>query len=372
MKHAQRFILPVLTVAIALFSVTARAVVPAGPAISGLAAARQFIPAGDARFRYEGRIDFANPAAPVVVWEGSRISLDFEGEVLALRFEGATGQNFFNAGVDGRNTIVSVPAKPSDRIELPVAGPGRHHLVLFKRSEASAGQVRFTGVELAAGAQAWVAPAPDYRLRMEFLGDSISAGACNEDSAADQWADRRTHNNALSYTALTAAAFHADYRCTAVSGMGIAAGWTEVKAGQAWDKIYPAATSPRADLTAWQPDVLLINLGENDDSFTRAHGQPFPAGFAPGYVALVKSIRAAWPRTRLVLLRGGMHGGAQSAPLREAWEAVVRQVEADDPLVSHFVFTHWSSNHPRVSDDRAMADELVAWLKREPFMQKLL
>jgi hypothetical protein len=213
-------------------------------------------------------------------------------------------------------------------------------------------------------------PAPDYRLRMEFLGDSISAGACNEDGAADQWADRRTHNNALSYTTVTAAAFRADCRCTAVSGMGVAAGWTEVKAGEAWDKLYPAAASPRADLPAWPPDVLLINLGENDDSFTKAHGQPFPAGYIPGYVALVKSIRAAWPRAHLVLLRGGMFGGAQSAPLREAWEAVVRQVESDDAQVSHFVFTHWSSNHPRVSDHRAMADELIAWLKQQPFMRK--
>ena len=370
MQHAKRLVLPALAVAVALLSVTARAAEPAGAAVPGPAALRQFIPATDARFRYEGRIDFAEPAAPVVVWEGSRISLDFEGGALALRFEDATGQNFFNAGVDGANIIVAVRAEPAGRIELPVAGPGRHHLVLFKRSEAAAGQVGFAGVELAAGAQAWAAPAPDYRLRMEFLGDSISAGACNEDGAADQWADRRTHNNALSYTALTAAAFRADYRCTAVSGMGIAAGWTEVKAGEAWDKIRPAATSPRADLTGWQPDVLLINLGENDDSFTRAHGQPFPAGYTAGYVALVRSIRAAWPRAQIVLLRGGMHGGARSAPLREAWEAVVRQVEADDPRASHFVFTHWSSNHPRVSDDHAMADELVAWLKQQPFMRK--
>ena len=89
-------------------------------------------------------------------------------------------------------------------------------------------------------------------------------------------------------------------------------------------------------------------------------------------MVLVKAIRAAYPQTQLVLLRGGMYGGAKSTPLREAWEASVKEAEAGDAAVSHFVFTHWSSNHPRVSDDRALADELVAWLKNQPFMRRFL
>jgi len=86
----------------------------------------------------------------------------------------------------------------------------------------------------------------------------------------------------------------------------------------------------------------------------------------------VRSIRAAYPRAEIVLLRGGMHGGARSAPLRAAWEAAARELEASDPAVSDFVFTHWSETHPRVADDRAMADELTAWLKRQPFLQRFL
>ncbi len=337
--------------------------------VVGLAAetaVRQFIPADDGRFRYEGRFDFANKSEPVVIWEGSRISLDFEGDVLFLRFASPVGQNFFNAEVDGMNGVVSAAAG----VQVPAVAPGRHKLVLFKRSEAAAGQVRFLGVEIGVGARAWAPPAPTYRLRMEFLGDSISAGACNEDGAEDQWDSRRTHNNALSYTALTAGACGADYRCIAVSGMGIVTGWTDVKAGELWDRIYPQASSVPADLKAWSPDVLLINLGENDDSFTHAHGQPFPAGYVPGYVTLVRAIRAAYPQAQIVLLRGGMSGGARSAPLLAAWAEAVNQIEAGDAQVSHFVFQHWSKTHPRVSDDRAMADELVAWLERQPFMAR--
>jgi lysophospholipase L1-like esterase len=349
---------------------------PAGSASEGVRAnpaAVQFVPASDPRFHYEGRIDFSRPAEPVVIWAGSRISLDFDGPLLALRFAGATGQNFFNAIVDGDITVVALPAGGGERVGISaIRRMGRHHLLLFKRSEAAAGQVHFAGVEIAGDGHAWAPPAPAYELKMEFFGDSIMVGACNEDGAKDQWEDRRTHNNALSYTTLTAAAFSADYRCLAISGMGIATGWTDIKAGQAWDRLYPVVGAPPANLQAWQPDVAFLNFGENDDSYSRAHNQPFPAGYTAGYVALVKAMRAAYPHAQLVLLRGGMFGGAQSAPLRDAWKAAVTELEAGDKAVSHFVFSHWSSTHPRVTDDRALADELTAWLKTQPFMRRFL
>jgi hypothetical protein len=67
-----------------------------------------------------------------------------------------------------------------------------------------------------------------------------------------------------------------------------------------------------------------------------------------------------------------MFGGAKGPELRAAWEAVVHEIESNDNAVSHYVFEHWSSNHPRVSDDRAMADELTKWLKRQPWMARFL
>ena len=333
------------------------------------AAAMRLIAAADFRFRYEGRFDRSDPAGPVVVWQGSRIRIDFTGDQLALCWDGLDGQNFFDLHVDGAQAIFAVPAGAGQRIAcpLPLTG-GRHRLLLFKRSEASAGTARFKGIEIAGGADV-IAPAdPGYRMAMEFVGDSITAGACNEDGPADQWDDRRTHNNALSYGAMTAAAFDADYRNTAVSGMGVITGWSPVLAEQVWDRVYPNPASPKADPAAWTPDVIFVNLGENDDSFTRAKGKPFPAAFSAGYVSLVRAIRSSHPAASIVLLRGGMYGGAKSAELRKAWEAAAAELEGADPHIAHFVFQHWSSNHPRVGDHRAMADELIAWLKLQPFM----
>ncbi len=325
--------------------------------------------ADDPRFRYEGRFDRSDPAQPVVIWAGDRITLDFDGGMLAVRFGAATGQSFFNVTVDGKTEIVS---GAQARFAWPhPLGPGRHRLEIFKRSEADAGHVAFRGVELAAGAQAWAPEPTRYRLRLLFLGDSITVGANNEDGAVDQWDDRRTHNHALSYGHLTSQALGADHRAVAVSGMGLCEGFVPMTAGETWDKIYPRDRPERADLGVWVPDVVAVNLGENDSAFTRANQRPFPAGFTSAYVALIRSVRAAWPEARIVLLRGGMWGGKKDPELRAAWNAAVRELEAGDPQVGHFVFAHWSEQHPRVRDHRIMAAELTAWLESQPFMNAL-
>ena len=140
-------------------------------------AALQFIPASDPRFLYEGRFDFANAAGPVMAWQAGRIQIDFEGDRLGLRFDRLDGQSFFDVQVDDAVWILALRRGRHQRLafQRPLT-PGRHHLTIFKRSEANAGIVRFKGIELAAGAKAW-SPAPvNYPLAMEFFGDSITVG----------------------------------------------------------------------------------------------------------------------------------------------------------------------------------------------------
>ena len=332
------------------------------------AAPGRLISAADQSFRYEGRFDLSDPAAPVVIWEGSRISFDCDGPELALRFAGAKGQNFFDVRVDEVNSILGV-AKGKSTLVVPLPAPPsqRHRVVLFKRSEASAGTVRFTGVTVSTGARLWPSAPADYRLAMGFFGDSKTAAACDEDGAVDQWDDRRTHNSALSYATLTAAHFSADHQNISVSGMGVVTGWTNVLARQIWDRLYPKVGSAPADLTQWQPEIIFVNLGDNDESFSRSRHKPFPPAFADAYVSLVRGIRGAYPKARIVLLRGGMTDSSQKSALRDAWEAAVARLEKTDAAISHFVFTHWSSNHPRVADHRILADELIGWLEKQGF-----
>ncbi|MDQ5977789.1 MAG: hypothetical protein QG602_761 [Verrucomicrobiota bacterium] len=323
------------------------------------------IPVSDARFLLEGRFDRGDPAQPVFIWAGDRIGVDFEGGALAVVFGAATGQSFFNVTVDG---VTEIASGADGRFVWPrPIAPGRHQLRIVKRSEADAGHVVFRGIEVAAGAQAWAPKPPAYRLRLLFLGDSITVGANNEDGEADQWEDRRTHNHALSYGYLTSQALGADHRATAVSGMGICEGFVPMRVAETWDKIYPRDRPERADLAAWMPDVVCVNFGENDSAFPKTEGRPFAKDFAARYVSFIQSVRAAWPQAQIVLLRGGMSGGANDPDLRGAWETAVKELEAGDRRIGHFVFQHWTGHHPRVADHRVMAAELTDWLKQQPW-----
>lgn len=329
----------------------------------------RLVPAADPRFRYDGRFDFSDPAGPVAIWEASTISIDFTGGQVGLLFGATTGQVFFDATVDGAATIVALrEGKPTAPVALQAPGPGLHHLVLFKRSEATAGTAHFRGVELAPGATAFPPAVPRYAMRMEFIGDSITVGACDEDGDKDQWDDRSTHDAAFSWAAVTARAFSADYRNISISGIGLATGFVDILAGQAWDRTYPSASSARADLGAWIPDVVFVLLGDNDDSYPKSRNLPFPGNFKEKYASLVHSIRGAYPRAHIVLLNGAMWAGTNSRELETAWTAAVAGLESRDPGVSDYTFVHWTTNHPRVADHRILAGELDAWLGRQTFM----
>jgi lysophospholipase L1-like esterase len=363
MTLLRRFFVVTLLLALPLGRAAQAPLAPAVPADAVL------LPASDARFVYEGRFDRSDASGPVIIWQASRVRFGFEGDAVALRFNELKGQVYFDAVVDGRATVVALPENSAtQRVPLSGYGPGSHQLLLYKRSEANAGTVRFLGVDLPAGAKLLAGAAPHYARRFLFIGDSITVGACNEDGPEDQWADRRTHNAAKSYAAVTAAAFDADLRNIAVSGMGVVMGWVPQLAGATWDRVYPDPKGPRAPLGDWLPDLVFVNLGENDTSYSAAHGQPFPAAFASEYVALVKAVRSAFPQSTIVLLRGGMGGGATNESLRHAWETAVAELEKGDPHVSHFVFNHWSGMHPRAADDRIMANELIAWLKTQSWV----
>ncbi len=328
------------------------------------------VSAQDSRFLYQGRLDLRDPSGPVLVWEDSGAAIDFEGTRLELVFGRSEGDNFLDVRVDQAGWVAQVPSAASSRFICPLPlAPGRHHLEIRKRQEASAGTLQFLGIGLAdpskAARPAAVPPGP----RMEFYGDSITAGACTEDGESDQWDTHRTHNAELSYAALIGRAYHADWRNLSVSGIGIVTGWIPFVEGEVWDRLYPKPGSPVADLTQWIPDVVFVNLGDNDADYPKAQKLPFPTGFGNRYEDLIRKLRMAYPRAEIVLLLGGMESGTQSVPLGKEWSEAVSRLESSDGRMHHFKFTHWTSHHPRVADHAALAAELDAWLKHQEFMK---
>jgi len=63
-----------------------------------------------------------------------------------------------------------------------------------------------------------------------------------------------------------------------------------------------------------------------------------------------------------------MFGGMHSKSLDAAWKNNVEQLETGDKNISHYVLKYQAMNHPRVSEDRKLAHELIEWLKQQDVM----
>ena len=321
----------------------------------------QWLRADADAFLYIGRIDFAREGEAHFIWPASVVSTRFNGGYLALGFAGLKGEVYFDLHIDDQTHVF---AAQNGWMEIPVTN-GEHELKLFKRTEALTGSVRFLGIRLAGKASASPPPRVTPRPKWLFYGDSITVGACNEDGIEDQWLNRRTHNSASSYGALTAEASGADYQLIAVSGIGIVRGFEPFTAGEIWNRMEYDPRSTTAALQHWQPELVFINYGENDDAFTRSNGLPFPRSFCDRYIELIQAMRTSYPHSTFILLRGGMPGGAFSEPLRSAWHTAVTTLENHDPAIRHYVFQHFAPHHPRVADHKKMAEELGQWLRQQ-------
>ena len=321
----------------------------------------------DPRLRWVGRIGPAQNGERLLTWSGSELRARFTGRELALRFASRHwGTAHYAVEVDGQRQVLSVPGQSAGewKLRTPLSD-GEHELRLLKRTEAAMAESLFLGLRLAPGAQL-LTPPPARALRLLFYGDSITAGACLGDPAEDQYEDLFFHDGTRAYGAQTAARLGADYLGIAVSGVGITATWGEQLMPQIWNRLAPRTDAPVADVEDREPDVVLVNLGQNDHGFPKSRGQRIAPDFGSRYLAFVRQLRARYPQARLVLLAGGMTAWRDEPAIpRALHEAVATLRAAGDERVWGYVFKAFALTHPRLDVHTAMADELTAFLQQE-------
>jgi len=329
-------------------------------------AAPGFIAADHPRLRWIGRSQ-AVAGTRQLSWSGTELRARFTGTGLTLRLAPAQGRtNYFTVEVDGRpHSLALLGNGPADwRLRDPLP-PGEHELRLLKRTEASQAESVFLGLRLSDHGTLLEPPAPR-PLTLEFYGDSITAGACNGDIGADQYEDLSSHDGTRAYGAVTAQKLGADYVGIAVSGIGITATWDELLMPQVWNRYAPRLDAPVAPAQGRAPDVVLVNLGQNDYGFPHSQGRPMATDFAPRYLAFVRELRARYPQSRIVLLIGGMTAWKEEPAIPKALTEAVRTLRAEgDTKVWTYTFEAFSWAHPRIDVHMLMADELVAFLKAE-------
>lgn len=156
---------------------------------------------------------------------------------------------------------------------------------------------------------------------IEFIGDSITCGYGADDQVAEHSFATSTENVTAAYAYKTAQALDADYSMVSISGYGIISGYTATEgvksAGQLiptyYEKLgfsygaYEGQTPADVawDFSAYTPELIVINLGTNDDSYTGANPER-QEDYRASYTQFLKVVRRNNPQATILCTLGIM------------------------------------------------------------------
>jgi len=239
---------------------------------------------------------------------------------------------------------------------------------------------------------------PERKLKLEFIGDSITSGEGDIGEAAYPWDWASmifsAENN---YAVQVGLNTDADIRVLSQSGWGVGCAWNN-NPHEAIPPVYEevcgllsgernarlGAHEPN-DFSAWQPDVIFINLGTNDGgSFNQpawcdeASGERFQnrrnadgtmcgedvERFVETAKAFLYKLRRCNPKSKLVWIYG-MLGHDMEPALRTAVERYIAETGDEKaeflPLTDDLAH-RGARSHPGVKAHRTAAGELIRYL----------
>ncbi len=329
-----------------------------------------YIAPSDSKIQYTGRINFDNPNAPIFYWPGTYINAKFTGTSLTIKLDDTTGDNFYNVFInEDWDHPVIIDCQPG-MADYPVAKnlpKAVHSVCLFRRTEGFSGPTTFLGFILDVG-ESLAPPDPKPRRKIEFYGNSITCGMGNEapDHSVD---DNNVHrNNFKAYSAITARNLNAQYHCIAKSGIGIMISWFDMTMPQYYYRLNPADPTSRWDFSQWTPDVVVINLFQNDSwLIERMNPVPTETDIIASHKQFVSTLRSHYPRAHIFCVLGCMDATAAGSPwpsyITQATQSF-KQENNDTRIYTYFFEYEGFEKHPRVRHHQQMAEELTEVIRQ--------
>lgn len=268
----------------------------------------RFFAASSPEFQYMGRVAVDQGEA-TYNWPGVTVTVGFSGKVLGIRLKGGE-RNYFNVWVD--DYPVQVVHAVNDTVWwFPERlARGKHQLRLVKRTEADMGTAVFYGVYLGEN-ESLVQPEVLPARKLMFIGNSITCGYGTEGQNRTERFKPSTENCEKSYAPIIARAFKAQYHLISHSGLGMVRNYGDPEKISVKLQPMPARldylldndSTRRYELTNYQPDAIVVNLGTNDFST-----QPFPdeADFVEAGKALLHKLLGLYPGVKIFCITGPM------------------------------------------------------------------
>lgn len=338
-----------------------------------ISAQNKSIPFNNPKIQYEGRIAFKDSAA-CINWSGSSISLNFRGSEISAILKDADTANYYNVILDGK-VISKIQLDTIKRNYILASGlsNGKHKIQLYKRTEWGKGQTFFYGFETNENDKILSKSKPK-KKKMEFYGDSITCGYGNEDNTGKDSGTGHFENHYLTYGAITARHFDAEFSCISTSGIGIMVSWFPTVMPDIYDLTNPHDKNTKWDFRQYTPDIVIINLFQNDSwlvnmpknpEFINKFGtqKPNEDFIIKSYENFVKSIREKYPNTSIICALGNMDATKEGSKWPNYVVKAVVNLN-DKKIYTHFFKYKNTPGHPIISEQKAMADSLIAFINQ--------
>ena len=226
--------------------------------------------------QYAGRVDFTDPKAPVFLFPATSVRFRLTGRTLKIHLHNAhhLWENRLGVVVNGEQFGVLLDWDADCVVDLSgYLADGVNEVLIFKRQD-SCHKVIFHGIELDGEL---LPPLARSARRIEFYGDSVSAGEVTErDDHAGQL-DPPDHNarwNNVWHSYAWQAARLLDAEISDIAQGGIALqdgrGWfppcgmltayDKIAYNPHWNDIRPW------DFSRWTPHVVVVAIGQNDNA----------------------------------------------------------------------------------------------------------
>ena len=350
--------------------------------ISGM----QTILPDDENLIYTGRIDFDDSKSPKLLWSGTSLSFKAKTEKLKIVLKENVGGNYYSVFInnDYDNPVILLTKGGLNVYDVDKKLEfGEHTFEIFKRTEISVDATIFKGIYIDEKGQ-MLEPPKSPKLKIEFFGDSITAGTGVEDEpprTPNNNSDRKYQNNFLTYAAITARNIDAEMHCTAKAGIALTDTYGSLPPmTEFYDKLNPYSSPMKEwDFSQWIPDIVVVNLMSNDIFIGMEQGNTRHTKMAGSeqamieiYEKFISDIREKYPDAYIICTLGNMTGtkkdsfGNYSLPHPDYIKTVVKNMEIKygDRKVFDLMFEDKNTPaHPVTYEHQAMADKLTDFIK---------
>ena len=321
------------------------------------------ITADNPNIQYTGRIDFSNPLSPFLSWSGSSVIANFQGTSVQARLNDLGGNYFYSIIDNGTPVLITCASGQHTYTIASGLSDTTHKIELYKRTEGTNGAVAFLAFLLDNGKTLTAPPARPAR-KIEFYGDSVTAGLALDSTADDQAANYS--NSYLAYGSVTSRNLNAEHHTIAVSGIGLVISWWDANMPKNYYyRLNSSSDSSNWDFSQWKPDCIVINLGQNDFWLGTTQSQA-----VTGYVDFVNLLRTrygdmAHKNIPIILVLGSMDATQAGSPwpgyIQQAINSLKNTYSDNNVYTTIFPFDGLYT-HPHAPQHAAMAQQLTNFI----------